>query len=136
MEYGEELNISYDAIKELHDNAEYLKSEMQYIMNHSYRKKIKAQAMALHSVCGTIVTFTMRWSENECKWDTFVVELMGCCYLFFSIYNNMRVELRDVFDVCVDSDRVREMFNWIAKVLDDSTEAVMHKDRYTWIDGK
>ena len=51
MNYGQELNISYDAIKELHDRAEFLKDEMQYIMNHRHHgKKIKAQAMVLHSV--------------------------------------------------------------------------------------
>ena len=82
MNYVGELNISYDAIKELHDRAEFLKDEMQYIMNHRHHgKKIKAQAMVLHSVCSTIVTFTISWLENECtyEWDTFVVDVMGCC---------------------------------------------------------
>lgn len=137
MEYGKELNISYDAIEELHKNAEFLKCEMQYIMNHSHHhKKIKAQAMVLHSVCDTIVTFTMRWSENECKWDTFVVDLMGCCYLFLGIYNSMRFELHDVFEVCYNSDELRDAFNLMVKVLSKSAEQVVHKDRYTWIDGK
>ena len=137
MEYRKELNISYDAIEELHNNAEFLKREMQYIMNHSHhRKKIKAQAMVLHCVCDTIVTFTMRWSENECKWDTFVVDLMGCCYLFLGIYNSMRFELHDVFEACYNSDELRDAFNWMVKVLSKSTEQVMLKDRYTWIDGK
>ena len=137
MEYRKELNISYDAIEELHNNAEFLKREMQYIMNHSHHhKKIKAQAMVLHCVCDTIATFTMRWSENECKWDTFVVDLMGCCYLFLGIYNSMRFELHDVFEACYNSDELRDAFNWMVKVLSKSTEQVMLKDRYTWIDGK
>lgn len=137
MEYGKELNISYDAIVELHNNSEFLKREMQYIMNHSrHHKKIKAHAMVLHSVCDTIVAFTMRWSENECKWDTFIVELMGCCYLFFGIYNSMRLELYDVFDACYNSNELRDAFNWMVKVLSKSTEQVMLKERDIWIAGK
>lgn len=137
MEYGEELNINYDAIEELYNNAEFLKHEMQIIMNHRHHhKKIKAQAVVLHCVCDTIVTFTMRWSDNERKWDTFIVELMGCCYLFFCIYNTMRVEFYDVFKACYNSDELRDAFNWMVKVLSKSTETVMLKDRYTWVDGK
>lgn len=137
MNYGKELNINCDAIKELHDHAEFLKREMQYIMNHSHhRKKIKAQAMVLHCVCDTIVTFTTDWLENTYEWDTFVVDLMGCCYLFFGIYNSMRWELHDVFNACYNSDELRDAFNWMVNVLRKSTEAVVLKDQYTWIDGK
>lgn len=139
MNYGQELNISYDAIKELHDRAEFLKDEMQYIMNHRHHgKKIKAQAMVLHSVCSTIVTFTISWLENECtyEWDTFVVDVMGCCYLFMSIYNNMSIDFHFAFKSCHNSDELRDAFNWMVKVLGGSIEAVTRQDRYTWIYGK
>ena len=59
----EEVQINYDAIKKLHDHAELLKREMQTIMNHSYRQKIKAQAMVLYHVCDTIATYTMSRSK-------------------------------------------------------------------------
>ena len=136
MEYGKELNISYDAIEELHNNAEFLKDEMQRIVAHSYRKKIKAHAMVLYRVCDTIAASTMSLSTAKYQWDAFVVDLMGCCYLFFSIYNTMRVELYDVFNACYNSDELRDAFNWMVKVLSKSTEQVMLKERDIWIDGK
>ena len=139
MNYYGELNISCDAIKELHDHAEFLKHEMQYIMNHSHHgKKIKAQAFVLHSVCSTIVTFTTRWLENEYtyEWDTFVIDMMGCCYLFMSVYNNMKLDLYFAFKACYNSDELRDAFNWMVKVLSKSTEVVMRQDRYTWVEGK
>ena len=137
MEYGEEMNINYDAIKELHDHAEFLKCEMHYIMTDSHhQQKNKAQAIVLHSVCSTIVTFTTDWLENTYEWDTFVVDLMGCCYLFMSVYNRMRLDLYFTFKACYNSDELRDAFNWMVKVLSKSTEAVMRTDRYTWVDGK
>ena len=139
MNYGQELNISCDAIKELHDHADFLKREMQRIMNHSHHgKKIKSQALVLHSVCSTIVTYTMRWLENEYtyKWDTFVVDVMGCCYLFMSIYNNMRVDFHFAFKSCYNSDKLRDSFKVMVDILGKSSEAVTRQDRYTWIDGK
>lgn len=139
MNYGQELNISYDAIKELHKNAEFLKCEMQSIMNHRHHgKKIKAQALVLHSVCSTIVAFTMRWLENEhtYEWNTFVVDVMGCCYLFMSIYNNMRVDFHFAFKSCYNSDELRDSFKVMVDILGKSSEAITRQDRYTWIEGK
>ena len=131
-----EHRINYDTVKKLHDHAEFLKHEMQSVINHSYRQKIRAQAMGLYHAFDTIVTYTMSRSKALYQWNTFVVDMMGCCYLFLGIYNSMRFELHDVFEACYNSDELRDAFNWMVKVLSKSTEQVMLKDRYTWIDGK
>ena len=133
MAYGEELNINYDAIKELHDRAHYLKYEMKSIVSHSNSKKIQAQAMVLHSVCDTIITFTTSQLKVMCQWDTFVVDFMSCYYLFTSVYNNMMVDFEYVFDACKNSDEVRKMFKWMVKLFGQSSEMVMTKGKYTWI---
>lgn len=139
MNYGQELNISYDAIKELHDHAEFLKREMQSIMNYKHHgKKVKSQALVLHSVCSTIVTFTMRWLDNEYtdEWDTFVVDVMGCCYLFMSVYNNMRLDFYFAFKACYNSDELRDALSWMADVFRKSSETVTRQDRDIWVYGK
>ena len=136
MEYGEEMNINYDAIKELHNNAEFLKDEMQRIVAHSYRKKIKAHAMVLYRVCDTIAASAMSWSTAKYQWDAFVVDMMGCYYLFYSIYTSRVLELRDVLEVCENCDEAWDSFEWIIDALRDFGESVTLRDRDTWMYGK
>lgn len=137
MEYGEEMNINYDAIKELHDHAEFLECEMHYIMTDSHhQQKNKAQAIVLHSVCSTIVTFTTDWLENTYEWDTFVVDLMGCYYLLYSVYTSRVLELRDVLEVCENSDEAWASLEWIIDVLGDFGQSRALMDRDTWMYGK
>lgn len=132
----EEEQINYDGIKKLHDHAELLKREMQTIMNHSYRQKIKAQAMVLYHVCDTIATYTMSRSKAMYQWDTFVVDMMGCYYLFYSVYTSRVLELRDVLEVCENSDEAWASFEWIIDALRDFGESVTFIDRDTWIYNK
>lgn len=134
--HDEELKINYDAIKKLHEHAEFLKHEMQNIMNYSYRSKIKAQSMVLYCVCDTIATFTMSRSKVMYQWHTFVVDMMACYYLFFSVYTSRLLELRDVLDVCENSDEAWEKFEWMHDVLESFGGAVTLIDRDTWIYGK
>nr|DAV28054.1 MAG TPA: hypothetical protein [Caudoviricetes sp.] len=136
MNRDEEVQINYDAIKKLHDHAELLKREMQTIMNHSYRQKIKAQAMVLYHVCDTIATYTMSRSKAIYQWDTFVVDMMGCYYLLYSVYTSRVLELRDVLEVCENSDEAWVSFEWIIDALRDFGESVTLRDRDTWIYNK
>ena len=136
MKSEEEVQINYDAIKKLHDHAELLKREMQTIMNHVYRKKIKAQAMVVYHVCDTIATYTMSRSKAIYQWDTFVVDMMGCYYLLYSVYTSRVLELRDVLEVCENSDEAWASFEWIIDALRDFGASVTLRDRDTWIYNK
>ena len=136
MKSEEEVQINYDAIKKLHDHAELLKREMQTIMNHSYRQKIKAQAMVLYHACDTIATYTMSRSKAMYQWDTFVVDMMGCYYLFYSIYTSRVLELREVLEVCENSDDAWDSLEWIIDVLGDFGQSRALMDRDTWMYGK
>ena len=132
----EAARINYDTVKKLHDHAEFLKNEMQTIMKHSYRQRIKAQAMVLHHACDTIATYTMSRSKAMYQWDTFVVDMMGCYYLFYSIYTSRVLELRDVLEVCENCDEAWDSFEWIIDALRDFGESVTLRDRDTWMYGK
>lgn len=132
----EAARINYDTVKKLHDHAEFLKNEMQTIMKHSYRQRIKAQAMVLHHACDTIATYTMSRSKAMYQWDTFVVDMMGCYYLFYSVYTSRVLELRDVLEVCENSDEAWASFEWIIDALRDFGESVTLIDRDTWIYNK
>ena len=136
QETHDAVRINYETVKKLHDHAEFLKNEMQTIMKHSYRKRIKAQAMVLYHVCDTIVTFTMSRSKSMYQWDRFVVDMMGCYYLFYSIYTSRVLELRDVLEVCENSDEAWASFEWIIDALRDFGESVTLIDRDTWIYNK
>ena len=136
MNRYEEVQINYDAIKKLHDHAELLKREMQTIMNHGYRKKIKAQAMVVYHVCDTIATYTMSRSKAIYQWDIFVVDMMGCYYLLYSVYTSRVLELRDVLEVCENCDEAWASFEWIIDALRDFGESVTLRDRDTWIYNK
>ena len=132
----EAARINYITVKKLHDHAEFLKHEMQKIMNHSYRQKIKAQAMVLYHACDTIATYTMSRSKAMYQWDIFVVDMMGCYYLFYSIYTSRILELRDVLEVCENCDEAWDSFEWIIDALRDFGESVTLRDRDTWMYGK
>ena len=132
----EAARINYDTVKKLHDHAEFLKNEMQTIMKHSYRQKIKAQAMVLYHVCDTIVTYTMSRSKAMYQWDTFVTDMMACYYLFYSVYTSRALELRDVLEVCENRDEAWDAFGWMIDVFGEFVESVMLKDRDTWIYNK
>lgn len=132
----EAARINYDTVKKLHDHAEFLKNEMQTIMKHSYRQRIKAQAMVLYHACDTIATYTMSRSKAMYQWDTFVVDMMGCYYLFYSIYTSRVLELRDVLEVCENCDEAWDSFEWIIDALRDFGESVTLRDRDTWMYGK
>ena len=136
MKRDEAVRINYDTVKKLHDHAEFLKHEMQSVINHSYRKKIKAQAMVLYHVCDTIVTYTMSRSKAIYQWDTFVVDMMGCYYLFYSIYTSRVLELREVLEVCENSDDAGDSLEWIIDVLGDFGQSRALMDRDTWMYGK
>ena len=136
MKCDETARINYDTVKKLHDHAEFLKHEMQKIMNHSYRQKIKAQAMVLYHACDTIATYTMSRSKAMYQWDTFVVDMMGCYFLFYSVYNSRVLELRDVLEVCENRDEAWDAFGWMIDVFGEFVESVMLKDRDTWIYNK
>ena len=132
----EGLQVNYAAIKQLHDHAEFLKREMQHIMDNNYRKKIKAQALVLHQVCDTIATFTMSQSKAMYQWDTFVTDMMACYYLFYSVYTSRALELREVLEVCENCDEAWDAFEWMIDVFGEFVESVMLKDRDTWIYNK
>ena len=136
MRRDKEILINYDGIKKLHDHAEFLKNEMKTIMSHSYRQRIKAQAMVLYHACDTIATYTMSRSKAMYQWDTFVVDMMGCYYLFYSIYTSRVLELRDVLEVCENCDEAWDSFEWIIDALRDFGESVTLRDRDTWIYNK
>nr|DAR41234.1 MAG TPA: hypothetical protein [Caudoviricetes sp.] len=136
MKRDEATRINYDTVKNLHDHAEFLKNEMKTIMGHSYRQKIKAQAMVLYHACDTIATYTMSRSKAMYQWDTFVVDMMGCYYLFYSIYTSRVLELRDVLEVCENSDEAWASFEWIIDALRDFGESVTLMDRDIWIYNK
>ena len=136
MKRDEAVRINYDTVKKLHDHAEFLKHEMQSVINHSYRKKIKAQAMVLYHVCDTIVTYTMSRSKAIYQWDTFVVDMMGCYYLFYGIYTSRVLELREVLEVCENSDDAWDSLEWIIDVLGDFGQSRALMDRDTWMSGK
>ncbi|WP_127135406.1 hypothetical protein [Veillonella sp. 3913] len=136
MKRNEVTRINYETVKKLHDHAEFLKHEMQTIMKHSYRQKIKAQAMVLYHACDTIATYTMSRSKAMYQWDTFVVDMMGCYYLFYSIYTSRVLELRDVLEVCENCDEAWDSFEWIIDALRDFGESVTLRDRDTWIYNK
>ena len=136
MKRDETARINYDTVKKLHDHAEFLKNEMKTIMGHSYRPKIKAQAMVLYHACDTIATYTMSRSKAMYQWDTFVVDMMGCYYLFYSICTSKVLELRDVLEVCENSDEAWGSFEWIIDALRDFGESVTLRDRDTWIYNK
>lgn len=136
MKCDETARINYDTVKKLHDHAEFLKNEMQMIMKHSYRQRIKAQAMVLYHACDTIVTYTMSRSKAMYQWDTFVVDMMGCYYLFYSIYTSRVLELRDVLEVCENCDEAWDSFEWIIDALRDFGESVTLMDRDIWMYGK
>ncbi len=136
MKRDEAARINYDTVKKLHDHAEFLKQEMQKIMNHSYRQKIKAQATVLYHACDTIATYTMSRSKAMYQWDTFVIDMMGCYYLFYSIYTSRVLELRDVLEVCENCDEAWASFEWIIDALRDFGESVTLRDRDIWIYGK
>ena len=136
MRRDKEILINYDGIKKLHDHAEFLKNEMKTIMSHRYRQRIKAQAMVLYHACDTIATYTMSRSKAMYQWDTFVVDMMGCYYLFYSIYTSRVLELRDVLEVCENCDEAWDSFEWIIDALRDFGESVTLRDRDTWIYNK
>lgn len=136
MKRDEAARINYDTVKKLHDHAEFLKNEMKTIMNHSYSQRIKAQAMVLYHACDTIATYTMIRSKAMYQWDTFVVDMMGCYYLFYSIYTSRVLELRDVLEVCENCDEAWDSFEWIIDALRDFGESVTLRDRDTWIYNK
>lgn len=128
--------INYDTVKKLHDHAEFLKNEMRNIMNHSYRPKIKAQALVLYHACDTIATYTMSRSKAMYQWDTFVIDMMGCYYLFYSVYISRVLELREVLEVCENSDDAWDSLEWIIDVLGDFGQSRALMDRDTWMYGK
>ena len=128
--------INYGTVKKLHDHAEFLKNEMRNIMNHSYRQKIRAQAMGLYHAFDTIVTYTMSRSKAIYQWNTFVVDMMGCYYLFYSIYTSRIFELREVLEVCENSDDAWDSLEWIIDVLGDFGQSRALMDRDTWMYGK
>lgn len=136
MKCDETARINYDTVKKLHDHAEFLKHEMQTIMKHSYRQRIKAQAMVLHHACDTIATYTMSRSKVMYQWDTFVTDMMACYYLFYSVYTSRVLELRDVLEVCENCDEAWDSFEWIIDALRDFGESVTLRDRDTWIYNK
>ncbi len=136
MRRDKEMPINYDGIRKLHEHAEFLKHEMNNIMTHSYREKIKAQAMVLYHACDTIATYTMSRSKAMYQWDTFVVDMMGCYYLFYSIYTSRILELRDVLEVCENCDEAWDSFEWIIDALRDFGESVTLRDRDAWIYGR
>ncbi len=136
MKRNEVTRINYETVKKLHDHAEFFKNEMQTIMKHSYRQKIKAQAMVLYHVCDTIATYTMSRSKAIYQWDTFVVDMMGCYYLLYSVYTSRVLELRDVLEVCENSDEAWASLEWIIDVLGDFGQSRALMDRDTWMYGK
>ena len=136
MKCDETARINYDTVKKLHDHAEFLKREMQHIMDNNYRKKIKSQALVLYQVCDTIATFTMSQSKAMYQWDTFVTDMMACYYLFYSVYTSRALELRDVLEVCENRDEAWDAFGWMIDVFGEFVESVMLKDRDTWIYNK
>ena len=128
--------VNYDTVKKLHDHAEFLKKEMLNVMKFSYRKKIRAQAMGLYHAFDTIVTYTMSRSKALYEWNTFVVDMMGCYYLLYSIYTSRIFELRDVLEVCENSDDAWDSLEWMIDVLGDFGQSVTFRDRDTWMYSK